>query len=125
MKPVIFQCIMRSMYPHRLKSAVGAWGAAAGCAGDVGREEGCAPTTLFDIDNKSEAMQTTAVTTKTEVTTTTWRTPESTPFLVDKPRTIPSDGVERQIPLAVIPLEATFAYVVAPRSDRTVYIKVS
>ena len=60
----------------------------------------------------------------TEPTTVVSETPMAISFSVHGKSTIPSDGVEHQVSVAVLPFQAKVSYITIPRIDPRVFLQV-
>lgn len=56
--------------------------------------------------------------------TTVTETPLAMSFLVEGKCTIPSDGLEHQVVVGILPFDATISYVAVPRADPQLYLQV-
>ena len=61
----------------------------------------------------------------TEPTTVVSETPMAISFSVHGESTIPSDGVEHQVSVAVLPFQAKISYIAIPRIDPRVFLQVN
>lgn len=61
----------------------------------------------------------------TEPTTIVSETPMAISFSVHGKSTIPSDGIDHQVSVAVLPFTAKISYIVIPRMDPRVFLQVS
>ena len=61
----------------------------------------------------------------TEPTTVVSETPMAISFSVHGESTIPSDGVEHQVSVAVLPFQAKISYISIPRIDPRVFLQVN
>jgi hypothetical protein len=61
----------------------------------------------------------------TEPITVVSETPMAISFSVHGESTIPSDGVDHQVSVAVLPFQAKISYITIPRIDPRVFLQVS
>ncbi|KAH0585650.1 hypothetical protein H2248_008872 [Termitomyces sp. 'cryptogamus'] len=60
---------------------------------------------------------------RTEPMTSVSETPVAVSFSITGKSTIPSDGIEHQVSVAILPFEAEISYVVIPRIESSVYLQ--